>query len=40
MKNQDQDQPTTVKWKNEYTAMLVSNLAYIIIFYLLMQIFS
>jgi|GEM_PF-3778142 len=38
MKNQDQSGSN--KWNKEYTAVLVANLAYILIFYVLMQIFS
>ena len=38
MKNQDQSIST--KWKKEYTFVLIANTIYIVIFYLLMQIFS
>ncbi len=38
MKNQHHT--VSYKWKKEYSAVLISNLAYIIIFYILMQIFS
>jgi len=38
MKNQDQF--VSAKWKKEYTAVLIFNIVYIFIFYVLMQIFS
>ncbi len=38
MKNQEQS--VSKKWKKEYTAVLLANIAYILIFYFLMKTFS
>ena len=38
MKNQDESVST--KWEKEYTYVLIANAIYIVVFYILMQIFS
>jgi len=38
MKNQDQS--ISLKWKKGYTLVLIANALYIVIFYILMQIYS
>ena len=36
----DNSKSVSTKWKKEYTIVLVANVAYIILFYFLMKIYS
>ncbi len=38
MKNQDQS--ISIKWEKVYTLVLIANALYIVVFYILMQIYS
>jgi hypothetical protein len=37
---EDQDKIVTSKWKKEYSLVIILNIVYILIFYILMQIYS
>ena len=36
----ENSKPVSSKWKKEYTVVLVANIIYIIMFYILMKIYS
>jgi len=36
----EQEDAVSGKWKKEYTVMLLANLAYILVFYLIMNFYS